>query len=308
MQTAILLADQFIMLNLDLVMDILRIANRVLATPQFHWQILTVDNKPAVSCNAYVVQPDCLWLNCQPPDCILVISGFEPERHLQEPVLSWLYQQHQTGVQIGCMDTGAFILAAAGIKPTVPMAVHWDSENNFRQQFPQIAMTTMGVSCGNRFFSASGGLSVADMMLRLLTNYLNPIQLAEVNQILYCQGSTSHTLTQRPSFSPNQNRIERAEAYMRATLAQPLSLITLAQMVNMHPRTFSRQFTERYAISPMQYYRQLRLEHAHLLLRQTSWPVAKIAELCGFTETTNFSTCFSQHYGISPQQLRIKIN
>lgn len=95
---------------------------------------------------------------------------------------------------------------------------------------------------------------------------------------------------------------------MCATLAQPLSLTTLAQMVNMHPRTFSRQFTERYTTSPMQYYRQLRLEHAHLLLRQTSWSVAKIAELCGFSEATNFSTCFSQNYGISPQQLRIRIN
>ncbi|WP_298607264.1 GlxA family transcriptional regulator [uncultured Thiothrix sp.] len=308
MQVAILLANQFIMLNLDLVMDILRIANRVVSPAPFHWQVLSVDNNPVISCNAYVVQPDCTWLTCQPPDCILVISGFEPEQHLHAPVLSWLYQQYQKGVQVGCMDTGAFILAAAGIKPTVPMAIHWDSENNFRQQFPQITLTTLGVSCGNRFFSASGGLSVADMMLRLLANSLTPIQLAEVNQILYCQGPVSHNTTQRPNPMPTQNRIERAEAYMRATLAQPLSLATLAQMVNMHPRTFSRQFTERYTTSPMQYYRQLRLEHAHLLLRQTSWPVGRIGELCGFSELTNFSRCFSQFYGLSPQQLRTQAN
>lgn len=57
MQTAILLADQFIMLNLDLVLNILRIANRLLANPPFQWQVLTVDNNPAVSCNGYVVTP-----------------------------------------------------------------------------------------------------------------------------------------------------------------------------------------------------------------------------------------------------------
>lgn len=305
MQTAILLASQFIMLNLDLVLDTLRIGNRMLAEPQFHWHILTVDNNPAVSCNGYVVQPTGTWMQAAPLDCILVITGFEPELSLQPPVLNWLYQQDQAGVLLGCMDTGAFALAAAGVKPKVSMAVHWDSEQLFQQYFPDIPITTAGVSCSHNFFSASGGLSVVDMMLQLLKQYLNPSQLSEVNKILYCQGSTDSSSATNQITNP-QTRVERAEAYMQATLAQPLSLSTLATMVNMHPRTFSRQFGERYGASPMRYYRRLRLEHAHLLLRQTSWSVAKIAELCGFTEPTNFSACFVQHYGISPQRLRTK--
>ncbi|HMT93790.1 helix-turn-helix domain-containing protein [uncultured Thiothrix sp.] len=306
MQTAILLANQFIMLNLDLVMDILRIANRVLASPQFQWQVLTVDNIPAVSCNAYIVQPACHWADCETLDCILVITGFEPETGLHPPVLAWLQQQYQAGVKVGCVDTGAFALAAAGVRPTVPMAIHWDSELSFRQQFPNLPITTAGVSCGEDFFSASGGLSVVDMMLNLLSQYLSPTQLKDVNQILYCQGSTTAVSPERSQLLNPQSRIERAETYMHAALAQPLSLNVLAKMVNMHPRTFSRQFSTRYGISPIQYYRQLRLKHAQLLLLQTQWPVSRIAELCGFSELSNFSACFSQHYGISPQQLRVK--
>lgn len=306
MKTAILLADQFIMLNLDLVLDILRIANRVLASTHFRWQVLTVDNNPAVSCNGYVVQPQCQWAECGALDCILVITGFEPENSLRQPVLNWLHQQYQAGVHMGCMDTGAFALAAAGVKPDVPIAIHWEFEDSFRQQFPQMQPTTAGVSCGEGFFSASGGLSVADMMLRLLAQHISPAQLAEVNHILYCQGSPAATATERPAIANSQSRIERAETYMHATLAQPLSLTVLANMVNMHPRTFSRQFSERYGASPMQYYRHLRLEYAHLLLLQTQWTVGRIAELCGFTEPTHFSACFTQHYGLSPQQVRIK--
>lgn len=300
MQVAILLADQFIMLNLDLVMDILRIANRVSNPPQFQWQVLTVDNNPSVSCNGYVVQADCNWQDCLAVDCILVITGFEPEASLRQPVLNWLYEHYQAGTQMGCVDSGAFALAAAGVKPKVPMAIHWDSDSNFRQHFPDLPISTAGVSCGSNFFSASGGLSVVDMMLRLLAQHLSSTQLAEVNHILYCQGSAET----KPSIASTQSRIERAEAYMHATLAQPVSLTALADRVNMHPRTFSRQFQERYAMSPMHYYRRLRLEQAHKLLQQTTWSVGRIAEQCGFTELTNFSSCFSQYYGCSPQRLR----
>ncbi len=303
MRTGILLANQFIMLNLDLVIDTLRIANRVLDAAHFQWQVFTVDNQPAVSCNGYVVQPAGSWAESAPLDCILVITGFEPEQSLRAPVLDWLCAQHQAGVVMGCMDTGAFALAAAGVLPATPVAIHWEFGALFQQQYPEIKITTGGIACSERFFSASGGLSVADMMLRLLEQCITPAQLKEVTHILYCHGSPLPVASEHPA-TQRLNQVERAEAYMQTTLAHPLSLAQLAGMVNMHPRTFSRQFQQRYDTTPMQHYRQLRLNHARTLLLQTRWPIGKIAELCGFSEASNFSLCFTRHYRQSPQAVR----
>lgn len=293
------------MLNLDLVIDTLRIANRIVGSPRFEWQILTVNNSPVASCNGFVVQPDTSWHEANALDCILVITGFEPEQSLQRAMLYWLNVQHNAGAALGCIDTGAFTLAAADVLSSdQPVAIHWEFETQFRKQYPALQVNSGGTACGKRFFSASGGLSVADMMLRLLSNHITPEQLNEVRHILYSHGSkplpaSSYTLPNDPL-----RRIERAELHMHTTLSSPLTLKELAGMVNMHSRTFSRHFHERYGMTPMRYYRQLRLTQAKDFLLTTQWPVSQVAELCGFAEVTNFSTCFSRHFGLSPQQIR----
>ncbi|MGB0845807.1 MAG: GlxA family transcriptional regulator [Thiolinea sp.] len=306
MKTGILIADQFIMLNLDLVIDTLRIANRVVGSNRFAWQIYTLDNGPVVSCNSFIVNPDADWSDSEALDCVLVITGFEPEQSLRRPVMCWLKMQHKMGASVGCIDTGAFALATAGVlSETQPVAIHWEFEKQFRQQYPNLQVTSGGISCNQQLFSASGGLSVADMMLKLLNQYLDTTQLDEVRHILYSHGSTPVSLSSGKNFiSDPISRIERAEMHMHTTLANPLSLKALASMVNMHPRTFARHFQERYGMTPMRYYRQLRLSHARDLLLKTRWPVNKIAELCGFSELTHFSASFSQIYGMPPQQLR----
>lgn len=304
MKTAILLANQFIMLNLDLVMDTLRIANRVLGENRFSWQIFSVDNSPVASCNGFVVQPGGHWLDSDKPDCVLVIAGFEPENSVRRPMLGWLAEQHRRGAILGCIDTGAFALAAAGVLDNDPIAIHWEFEQAFRQHYPQLQVYSGGVVCSEQFYSASGGLSVADMMLKLLEQYIDEAKLEEVQDILYSHGSKPVSLAERNHSSEPANRIERAESHMQATLDLPLSLDELASMMNMHPRTFARHFQQRYGMTPMRYYRFLRLNHARNLLLKTHWSVGRIAESCGFSEVSNFSGCFSKAYGLSPQQLR----
>ena len=293
------------MLNLDLVIDTLRIANRVVGKNHFEWQIYTLDNAPVVSCNSFVVNPDASWHDSGTLDCVLIITGFEPEQSLRRPVMDWLNYQHNRGALLGCIDTGAFALAAAGVLNTnQPVAIHWEFEEPFRQQYPKLRVTSGGIACSQNFFSASGGLSVADMMLELLTRYLDETRLEEVRHILYSHGSAPPALSNQPFPSNPRSRIERAEMHMHTTIANPLPLKALASMVNMHPRTFARHFHERYGMTPMRYYRQLRLHHARDLLLKTHWPINKIAELCGFAELTHFSASFSQFYQVSPQQLR----
>jgi len=304
-KVGILIADQFIMLNLDIVIDTLRIANRILEKPEFEWQIFTANNYPVSSCNGFIVQSDIDWEEAKALDYLLVITGFDIDQNIRKPVMQWLKALHQKGAGLGCIDTGAFTLAAADVlSPNQTVAIHWELEEQFRKQYPNLKINTEGISCGGNFFSACGGLSVAEMMLQLLSRNISSEKVNEVKHILYSHGSKE--ISAKDYVVPNNpvSRIERAEQYMHSTLSSPLSLNNLANMNNMHPRTFTRHFKQSFGMTPMKYYRKLRLEHAHNLLSETTWPISRIADMCGFSEVSNFSACFSGHYGVPPFQLR----
>lgn len=63
---------------------------------------------------------------------------------------------------------------------------------------------------------------------------------------------------------------------------------------------FRHKFKETAKTSPKAYVLEKRLEHACALLRMTNMPIYQIAEICKFSDYSQFSTYFSKKYGISP--------
>ncbi|MER9216715.1 helix-turn-helix domain-containing protein [Mesorhizobium sp. M0663] len=57
-------------------------------------------------------------------------------------------------------------------------------------------------------------------------------------------------------------------------------------------------------LAACRYFRELRLEHARLLLAQSALPVLEIAILCGFVSASHFSRCFRETHQITPHEAR----
>ena len=84
------------------------------------------------------------------------------------------------------------------------------------------------------------------------------------------------------------------------------SVETVASQVNMSVSTFRRRLLAVSGKSPKAYIQAIQMERAIQLLDDSEQPVAQIAQLCGFSETSNFSHTFKRIYGCTPTQYRSK--
>ena len=73
----------------------------------------------------------------------------------------------------------------------------------------------------------------------------------------------------------------------------------------MSVQTFRRRLQDAAGESPKAYIQAIQMEKAaHLLSNRLDMPVSKVANLCGFDETSSFGHTFKRIYGCSPSQYR----
>jgi AraC-like DNA-binding protein len=94
-----------------------------------------------------------------------------------------------------------------------------------------------------------------------------------------------------------------AARYMRENLAKPLTVMTVAETVNMSESAFAHLFKEITGTAPYQFLQQARLERARVLLASRTASVSEIARAVGYTSPSHFAAAFRRRYGTSPRSL-----
>ena len=98
--------------------------------------------------------------------------------------------------------------------------------------------------------------------------------------------------------------IERAKEYLTANFTQDISLMEIAAYCFVSPFHFSRIFKTFTSSSPYLFLQNIRLEHAVMLLRNSSMPIADIAFSSGFNSIEYFTAAFRQRYQCPPSKFR----
>ena len=102
---------------------------------------------------------------------------------------------------------------------------------------------------------------------------------------------------------PTPGRIRDALVYARQHLKEHLSVERLAEVANISPRQFARQFTAETGETPARAIERLRCETALPLIEEASEPLEQIARQVGFDMERMRRACL-RIYGLSPQALR----
>jgi AraC family transcriptional regulator len=101
-------------------------------------------------------------------------------------------------------------------------------------------------------------------------------------------------------------QMQQALDYIHAHLSQDLSLVQIAEVINITPTYFASLFKRAVGISPHQYVIQQRVEQAKSLLKsKTDLSITDIALQVGFSSQSHLTQQFRRLTGITPKQARI---
>ena len=92
--------------------------------------------------------------------------------------------------------------------------------------------------------------------------------------------------------------------YIRANIAERLSIERLAMLAGLAPSHFMRAFKQTVGRSPHQYILAIRLELAEQLVMTTDMPLAGIASLTGFANHSHLTASMRHHKFTTPSALR----
>lgn len=107
----------------------------------------------------------------------------------------------------------------------------------------------------------------------------------------------------RASVESTQAKLRRAEDFLMAQLASPVSLAAVAEAAGLSIRTLTRAFRERHGVGPISFLRRQRLEAARLDLLQAepgAAPVTAVALRYGFFHLGRFAVDYRRAFGESP--------
>jgi AraC-like DNA-binding protein len=141
-------------------------------------------------------------------------------------------------------------------------------------------------------------------LVRLLESPEDVPALAPVvrREILYrmLKGDEGHRLRQIAASSAHATRIAKAIEWLRQNYTRSLRIEDLAAQANMSTSSFHEHFRAVTAMSPLQFQKQLRLQHARQLLISEALDAATAGHRVGYESPSQFSREYSRLFGAPP--------
>lgn len=99
--------------------------------------------------------------------------------------------------------------------------------------------------------------------------------------------------------------LDKSIATMKKNLSVHITIPELARLTGMSQSRFQLAFKKNYGTTPYEYLKEMRMNHALILLHDSDYNIQTIAAKVGYTKADHFSKLFKEMYGISPKKYRI---
>jgi len=138
------LIPNFTMIAFSMAIEPLRIANRMAGRQAYRWSLISLDGEPAPASNGIRLIVDMPLKEARErvrggerPDHVFVCGSLGIERFHDRNLNSWVASLDRQKIGIGALDTGAWVLADAGVLDGRRCAIHWESLPAFSEKFPE---------------------------------------------------------------------------------------------------------------------------------------------------------------------------
>ncbi len=230
----------------------------------------------------------------------VVVSGGEVDRSLEalREIVGWLARARARRIASVC--SGAYFLAEAGLLDGRSATTHWRSAEDFRRRYPRVRVDA------DRIFVRDGSAGI-DLAIALIEDDLGPEIARRTAQELVVHQRRPGGQSQFSALVELGGRTGRfldLVDWMRAHVAEPLTVERLAARAAMSPRHFARAFAAETGTTPAKAVERLRLEIARAAIESSTAPLERIARTAGFGDTGRMRRAFLRAFGLPPQALR----
>ncbi|MDA9779679.1 helix-turn-helix domain-containing protein [Amylibacter sp.] len=304
MKVDIILSDGFVMTELSGVVDVLRLANRVVDKKMFTFRY--------VSPEAGVVKSSAdTWLNASAlsnsPDVdIAVFLGNSDLNFTSREIEKAVHKYRYTNAKVVLLAEAAAIYISANSDDGFGHTTHWENRLLLEERSglydiaPSLAVST------DKIVTCAGLVSTYDIMLQIVAGYLSKAKLLTISSILLLDKVRSFETRQPGAMDAlsagKDSHIDQAIKMMQSNIEEPLKTTELAKVLGQTTRSLERQFLRHLGRSPGRFYRELRLIRAQNFLVNTDMSILEIAAACGFG--SNFGKIYKAYYGKTPRETR----
>ena len=107
-----------------------------------------------------------------------------------------------------------------------------------------------------------------------------------------------------PERERDEERLKRAMNYMHAHYGEHFSLEELARQALTSRSELCRCFRRMLGMPPKEFLMQYRIQQAEILLKNSAYSIAEVAEFTGFSSPSHFGSCFLRYVGCTPREYR----
>ncbi|WP_313739635.1 GlxA family transcriptional regulator [Pseudomonas sp.] len=285
----------------------LRVANRF-RQDLYRWRVLSLDGSAVQASNGMSVNADQALEEGEAGRLLLVVAGFEPLRSFGSALQHALRKREHAGVTLGGIDTGAMVLAEAGLLDGYRATVHWEALEAFRERYPTTQATQELFEIDRRRITCAGGTASIDLMLDLIAQAHGSelaVQVSEQFVLGRIRPRQDHQRMEIAArYGLRNKKLVQVIGAMEKHLETPLDTLALAQAAGVTRRQLERLFQLHLAQTPSGFYLALRLDKARQLLRQSDLSVTQVGLACGFELGSYFTRCYKRRFGHCPRETR----
>lgn len=302
-----LLMPGFSLLDFAAIAEPLRSANR-LGGELYRWKVLSADGHPVEASNGMSMAVDGPLQTIETASILFVVAAYDPLAYLDRTLRHWLKRQATAGIILGGVDTGAFVLAEAGLLQGFRVTVHWETIAAFVERYPALRTSHEIFEIDGQRITSAGGTASMDLMLELIARrHGRDLAIRVADQFVLGQIRPQKNLQRAAPverYGVNNTKLLSAIAQMEQHIETPLAIDALASNVNITRRQLERLFQASMGESPAGFYLNLRLERGRQLLQQTDLSIMEVSLASGFESSSYFARCYKKRFERSPREDR----
>ena len=304
----VLVLPNFSHLTLASVVEPMRVANKVTRRELYAWQLIGIESGPVESSSGIAIQIDTDIAQEVDCDTLFVVASFDVNTFVSKDVVRFLRKFARAGATICGFETGAYLLAAAGILDGYRATTHWEDIDDFRQRFPRVEVVSDRFVVDRKRATTGGASPALDFMLDLIKrDHGFALAITVSGVFIYDQdhaASESQHAISTSRLAHRDRKLAAAISLMEVNIESPLRVGDVARRVGIGERELQRRFKTRLGTTPSHFFNEMRLSLAYRLLEHTDRTVIDIAMSCGFSSGSAFARTFRTRFDRSPMSLR----